>query len=347
MQKACGHPASRAPTARGHAVSGLFHSPHGVLFTFPSRYWFAIGHRLVCSLGGWAPRIRTGFHVSRPTWDPARVVGHFGYGALTPCGRPFQSVPLCRSNPTSRSRNPRGQAPWFGLLRVRSPLLAKSLLFSLPPGTEMFHFPGCRAGGLWIDPASTAISGGGLPHSEIHGSKRVGRSPWLIAASRVLRRLAMPRHPPHARQRLSESSSRPFRGRAFGSALVAAFIWFVENRFACQRSKGMETCRCTGGGMVGVTGVGPVTSSLSGTRSNQLSYTPVWLMVRWPAGPCGTARTPRPSRLRRGGGRVQGDAGRVCEASESGAWCPAAGLSARPAPLRRGHVYKGGAGPRS
>ena len=28
--------------------------------------------------------------------------------------------------------------------------------------------------------------------------------------------------------------------------------------------------------MVGVTGVGPVTSSLSGTRSNQLSYTPDW-----------------------------------------------------------------------
>ena len=140
----------------------------------------------------------------------------------------------------------------------------------------MFHFPGCCAGGLWIDPASTGIAASGLPHSEIHGSKRVGRSPWLIAASRVLRRLAMPRHPPHARQRLSESSSRPFRGRAFGSALVAAFIWFVENRFACQRSKGMETCRCTGGGMVGVTGVGPVTSSLSGTRSNQLSYTPDW-----------------------------------------------------------------------
>ena len=23
----------------------LFHSPCGVLFTFPSRYWFAIGHR--------------------------------------------------------------------------------------------------------------------------------------------------------------------------------------------------------------------------------------------------------------------------------------------------------------
>ena len=30
----------------------------------------------------------------------------------------------------------------FGLLRVRSPLLAQSLLFSSPPGTEMFQFPG-------------------------------------------------------------------------------------------------------------------------------------------------------------------------------------------------------------
>ena len=29
----------------------------------------------------------------------------------------------------------------FGLFRFRSPLLAESLLFSLPVGTEMFHFP--------------------------------------------------------------------------------------------------------------------------------------------------------------------------------------------------------------
>ena len=30
---------------------------------------------------------------------------------------------------------------WFGLFRVRSPLLTESLLISLPAGTEMFHFP--------------------------------------------------------------------------------------------------------------------------------------------------------------------------------------------------------------
>ena len=203
MQKACGHALAGAPTARGHAVSGLFHSPPGVLFTFPSRYWFAIGHRLVFSLGGWAPRIRTGFHVSRPTWDAPRVVRDFGYRAVTVYGRPFQAVPLSRSNPMTESRNPDRQAGRFRLLRVRSPLLAQSRLFSVPPGTEMFHFPGCRSCGLWIHPPGTGVAASGLPHSEIHGSKRVGRSPWLIAASRVLRRLAMPRHPPHARQRLS------------------------------------------------------------------------------------------------------------------------------------------------
>ena len=45
----------------------LFHSPSGVLFAFPSRYWFTIGHHLVFSLGEWSPQIQTGFHVSGPT----------------------------------------------------------------------------------------------------------------------------------------------------------------------------------------------------------------------------------------------------------------------------------------
>ena len=53
----------------GTGFQVLFHSPPGVLFTFPSRYWFAIGHRRVFSLGGWSPRLRTGFHVPGPTRD--------------------------------------------------------------------------------------------------------------------------------------------------------------------------------------------------------------------------------------------------------------------------------------
>ncbi len=45
----------------------LFHSPSGVLFTFPSRYWFTIGHLRVFSLRRWSSQIPTEFHVLRGT----------------------------------------------------------------------------------------------------------------------------------------------------------------------------------------------------------------------------------------------------------------------------------------
>ena len=48
----------------------LFHSPPGVLFTFPSRYCSSIGHQVVFRLGWWSTRLPTGFHVSGGTLDP-------------------------------------------------------------------------------------------------------------------------------------------------------------------------------------------------------------------------------------------------------------------------------------
>ena len=51
----------------------LFHSPPGVLSTFPSQYCSTIGHQVVFRLGGWAPRILTGFHVSADTMDTDRI----------------------------------------------------------------------------------------------------------------------------------------------------------------------------------------------------------------------------------------------------------------------------------
>ena len=47
----------------------LFHSPPGVLFTFPSQYCSTIGHQVVFRLGGWSPRLPCGFHVSAGTLD--------------------------------------------------------------------------------------------------------------------------------------------------------------------------------------------------------------------------------------------------------------------------------------
>ena len=60
------------PLLVGIGFQVLFHSPPGVLFTFPSRYYFSIGHQGIFRLGGWSPRLPTGFHVSRGTLDPAR-----------------------------------------------------------------------------------------------------------------------------------------------------------------------------------------------------------------------------------------------------------------------------------
>ncbi len=65
------------------------------------------------------------------------------------------------------------------------------------------------------------IVGGGFPHSEIHGSKLVRSSPWLIAAYHVFHRLSVPRHPPNALTTLDRSHDRcPPLGR--GCAVLCA-----------------------------------------------------------------------------------------------------------------------------
>src|SRR3982074_605422 len=62
----------------------LFHSPSGVLFAFPSRYWFTIGRLRVFSLGGWSPHLQTGFHVSRPTCRTLSSTSDFSHTGLSP-----------------------------------------------------------------------------------------------------------------------------------------------------------------------------------------------------------------------------------------------------------------------
>src|SRR3984893_11791043 len=62
----------------------LFHSPPGVLFAFPSRYWFTIGRSRVFSLGGWSPHLQTGFHVSRPTCRTLSSSAQFSPTGLSP-----------------------------------------------------------------------------------------------------------------------------------------------------------------------------------------------------------------------------------------------------------------------
>ena len=61
----------------------LFHSPPGVLFTFPSRYFSTIGHQVVFSLMGWSPLLHTRFHVPRITLDTISSI-YLSYTGLSP-----------------------------------------------------------------------------------------------------------------------------------------------------------------------------------------------------------------------------------------------------------------------
>ena len=92
---------------------GLFTPLLGVLFTFPSRYWFTIGLSGVFSLARWCWHIQTEFLRFRPTRLHKYII--FVYRTFTSLGYPFQNIQLTIYL-------------LYGLVRVRSPLLAESLI---------------------------------------------------------------------------------------------------------------------------------------------------------------------------------------------------------------------------
>ena len=116
----------------------------------------AIGHQGVFRLNGWSRQIHTEFQGFRVTWGDVSEPSSYVYGGITLYARTFQSAStstmvsysaLVRQNqpdgPTTPApqRLPAVTRSGFSLFRFRSPLLSESLLFSLPVGTEMFHFP--------------------------------------------------------------------------------------------------------------------------------------------------------------------------------------------------------------
>jgi hypothetical protein len=115
-----------------------------VLFTCPSRYSSTIGHTGVFSLGGWSPQLHARFLESGVTQElhytkPLGVV----YRAVTVSGAPFQGtstafVPCVRG---SYNPSPTRRLVWARPISLAATLGISSLI-SLPPGTEMFQFPG-------------------------------------------------------------------------------------------------------------------------------------------------------------------------------------------------------------
>ena len=146
-------PGSDRPWAHGFRIS--FTPLAGVLFTVPSRYWFAIGRRGYLALGGGPPRfppdsacpaVLTQEH--HPT-HPAVT-----YGTLTPSGGPFQrpsvdwvvgakDLPTPPRSPFYPPTAPAAASTAVGVWAPPRSLAATRGILSLPPGTEMFQFPGC------------------------------------------------------------------------------------------------------------------------------------------------------------------------------------------------------------
>ena len=89
---------------------------------------------MVFSLGGWSPRLPTGFLVSRGTPDTARPLLLSRTG-LSPSAAGFPKAVLLGFLVLNAVHYPEVQAPRFGLLRFRSPLLPESMFLSLPPPT--------------------------------------------------------------------------------------------------------------------------------------------------------------------------------------------------------------------
>ena len=135
-----------------------------MLFTFPSRYLSAIGHKVVFRLTRWSWQIHTGFHGPGATREQRHAAQQFRLRGSHPLRRRthhdfdyhYAYTSMSRQTHQTRPTTPNLQPlpgitqTRFSLFRFRSPLLTESLLFSLPAGTEMFHFPAFPPHRLYI-----------------------------------------------------------------------------------------------------------------------------------------------------------------------------------------------------
>ena len=149
MQKARRHHINMAPTACKRTVSGSFHSPSGG--SFHLSLTVLVHYRSLRSI---QPQ-----RMVPPNSDRISPVPPYsGYSSLTnlTCTRLSLSlVYLSRVLPLQFDSIIQVLQPhydvsqWFGLIRVRSPLLAESLLFYSPPTTQMFQFIGLLSFDDW------------------------------------------------------------------------------------------------------------------------------------------------------------------------------------------------------
>jgi hypothetical protein len=198
MQKASGHSVLRQSSHTLYAIGFRYYFTPlaGVLFTFPSRYWFTIGCQGVFSLIPWSGRIHAEFHVHRITWDTSRRLRT----SLTRLSRSLATLSkVLSSSSTCHIKVPQprqDKSSRFRLFRFRSPLLTESLRFLFLGLLRCFTSPRVASPDYEFIRRYWPVIASGFSHSEIHGSTPACGFPWLIATYYVLHRLLAPRHSP-------------------------------------------------------------------------------------------------------------------------------------------------------
>ena len=133
LQKVRGSSYKDVPQLVNTGFQVLFHSPPGVLFTFPSQYYALSVTKEYLALEGGPSDFPQGFSCLVVLWILLLPIA-FVYGAFTLSGLTSQTVPLTNRF-TFAVHNPSMHARWFGLFPFRSPLLWESMFLSLPPAT--------------------------------------------------------------------------------------------------------------------------------------------------------------------------------------------------------------------
>ena len=133
LQKVRGRAYKALPQLVDTGFQVLFHSPPGVLFTFPSQYYALSVTKEYLALEGGPSDFPQGFSCLVVLWILLLPIV-FVYGAFTLYGLTSQTVPLTNRF-TFAVLNPSMHARWFGLFPFRSPLLWESMFLSFPPPT--------------------------------------------------------------------------------------------------------------------------------------------------------------------------------------------------------------------
>ena len=262
---------SRSCSLGAHDFRVCFTPFERVLFTFPSRYSCAIGQRLVFSLGGWAPRIRTGFHVSRPTQASRPPAARFRARGCHPLRRAFPGACAAVRRILCGILQPRGMNPpvWAG---------PRSLAATGGISFDFLSWPGSQGSPCGVAPFGDPRVTGRLRLAVEYRRLPRPSSPSAAKASvmrpKSLSAEILSRGRASGLSRCPCGKPRAERARAPPSAFYVTFKVFLSFASGCQRAPPPRRAAGGNSGMVGAPGLEPGTSSLSEKRSNQLSYAP-------------------------------------------------------------------------